>query len=186
MLDNKSLGTVVSVLKSDIAAGCTLSLVSSLFSLYAYDELKKKLSRIDRFRLLVPNLKDEDTFPRNLTGTFLDRRLRNRLDVARIARDCSEWLNLKCDVRQLPSPVHQNLIHLSHVDNEGHLAIVGSSSFSTDGLGIIPSKSHHMNSGVESLFSPGGTVISKDSFKGMDDFEVVSYLILLGKDADDV
>jgi len=33
--------------------------------------------------------------------------------------------------------------------------------------------------GVESLFSPGGTVISKNSFKGMDDFEVVSYLILL-------
>ncbi len=34
-------------------------------------------------------------------------------------------------------------------------------------------------SGVESLFSPGGTVINKNSFKGMNDFEVVSYLILL-------
>lgn len=145
MLDNKSLGTVVSVLKGDIASGCTLSLVSSLFSLYAYDELKKELSKIDRFRLLVPSLNDEESFHRNLTGTFLDRRLRNRLDVARIARDCSEWLELKCDVRQLPSPVHQNLIHLSHVDNEEHLAIVGSSSFTTDGLGIVPSKSHHMN-----------------------------------------
>ncbi len=33
--------------------------------------------------------------------------------------------------------------------------------------------------GGESLFSPGGTVINKNSFKGMDDFEVVSYLILL-------
>ncbi|PIE91618.1 MAG: hypothetical protein CR997_00040, partial [Acidobacteria bacterium] len=33
--------------------------------------------------------------------------------------------------------------------------------------------------GVESLFSPCGTVINKNSFKGMDDFEVVSYLILL-------
>jgi SNF2 family DNA or RNA helicase len=39
--------------------------------------------------------------------------------------------------------------------------------------------------GVESLFSPGGTVINKNSFKGMDDFEVVSYLILLGEEADD-
>ena len=36
--------------------------------------------------------------------------------------------------------------------------------------------------GVESLFSPGGTVINKNSFKGMDDFEVVSYLILLEKE----
>ena len=39
--------------------------------------------------------------------------------------------------------------------------------------------------GVESLFSPGGTVINKNSFKGMDDFEVVSYLILLEKGTTD-
>lgn len=32
--------------------------------------------------------------------------------------------------------------------------------------------------GVESLFSRGGTVLTKDSFKGMDDFEVIGYLIL--------
>jgi len=32
--------------------------------------------------------------------------------------------------------------------------------------------------GVESLFSRGGTVMSQNSFKGMDDFEVVCYLIL--------
>ena len=35
--------------------------------------------------------------------------------------------------------------------------------------------------GVESLFHRGGTVLSKESFQGMDDFEVVSYLIILGK-----
>lgn len=33
--------------------------------------------------------------------------------------------------------------------------------------------------GVESLFQPGGTIINTDSFQGMDDFEVVSYLIIL-------
>ncbi|WP_440997538.1 helicase-related protein [Arhodomonas sp. SL1] len=32
--------------------------------------------------------------------------------------------------------------------------------------------------GVESLFQPGGTVVSRDSFRGMDDFEVVAYLII--------
>jgi len=37
ILDNKSLGNVVSELKENIAAGCTLSVVSALFSLYAYD-----------------------------------------------------------------------------------------------------------------------------------------------------
>jgi len=32
--------------------------------------------------------------------------------------------------------------------------------------------------GVESLFSRGGTVLTKDSFKGIEDFEVISYLII--------
>ena len=35
--------------------------------------------------------------------------------------------------------------------------------------------------GVESLFHRGGTALSKESFQGMDDFEVVSYLIILGE-----
>jgi hypothetical protein len=34
--------------------------------------------------------------------------------------------------------------------------------------------------GVESLFSRGGTVLSKDTFQGIDDFEVISYLIIKG------
>jgi|TARA_Y100000389_G_scaffold71347_1_gene68060 hypothetical protein len=54
ILDNKSLGTVVSKLKGNSASGCTLSVVSALFSLYAYDELKKELSNVSKFRLLVP------------------------------------------------------------------------------------------------------------------------------------
>ncbi|ACN18033.1 putative DNA/RNA-dependent helicase, SNF II family domain protein (plasmid) [Desulforapulum autotrophicum HRM2] len=145
ILDNKSLGNVVSELKGNIAIGCTLSVVSALFSLYAYDELKKELSKINNFRLLVPRLNDEESFLNNLHGNHLDRRLRNRLDVTRIARECSEWLKQKCEVRQLPSSVHQNLIHLAHADNGEHLAIVGSSSFTTDGLGIVPSEAHHMN-----------------------------------------
>jgi AICAR transformylase/IMP cyclohydrolase PurH len=33
--------------------------------------------------------------------------------------------------------------------------------------------------GVASLFSPGGTTIDQHSFKAIDDFEVISYLILV-------
>lgn len=32
--------------------------------------------------------------------------------------------------------------------------------------------------GVESLFSRGGTVLTRDSFKGIEDFEIISYLII--------
>nr|MBC8433248.1 DEAD/DEAH box helicase family protein [Candidatus Desulfatibia vada] len=38
--------------------------------------------------------------------------------------------------------------------------------------------------GVESLFQRGGTVLSRESFQGIDDFEVVSYLIILGEETE--
>jgi len=145
ILDNKSLGNVVSELKGNIAAGCSLSVVSALFSLYAYDELKKELSKVSGCRLLVPRHADGEDVFKNLPGNHLDRHLRNQLDVTRIARECSEWLKRKCEVRELSSSVHQNLIHLSHAVSNENLVIVGSSSFTTDGLGIVPSDSHHMS-----------------------------------------
>jgi hypothetical protein len=33
--------------------------------------------------------------------------------------------------------------------------------------------------GVESLFERGGTAISKDSYKGLNDFEVVAFMAVL-------
>ena len=45
-------------------------------------------------------------------------------------------------------------------------------------VGAITGKAEER--GVESLFQPGGTVLSRDSFKGIDDFEVISYLVVLG------
>lgn len=146
ILDNKSLGNVVSELKRNITSGSNISVVSALFSLYAYNELKKELSKISKFRLLVPRHGDgECSFFENLSGNHLDRRLRNRLDIAQIAKECSEWLKQKCEVRDLPSVVHQNLIHLSDTGSDGSFAVVGSASFTTDGLGIVPSESYHMN-----------------------------------------
>lgn len=36
--------------------------------------------------------------------------------------------------------------------------------------------------GVQSLFQRGGTVMSKDTFRGIDDFEVVAYLVVMASD----
>ena len=67
------------------------------------------------------------------------------MDNHKIAREFSEWLTEKAEIRQVTSPIHQNLIHLTKTHSKEELAIVGSSTLSTDGLGIIPSASHHMN-----------------------------------------
>jgi hypothetical protein len=39
--------------------------------------------------------------------------------------------------------------------------------------------------GVESLFQRGGTALSRDSFRGVDDFEVVAYLVVLPREVAD-
>ncbi len=182
ILDNKSLGNVVSELKGNISAGCTLCVLSALFSLYAYDNLRKELSKISKFKLLVPSHGDKEGFFKNIPGNHLDRRLRNRLDVTRIARECSEWLKQKCEVRELPSSVHQNLIHLSHTGSDEHLAIVGSSFFTTDGLGIVPSESHHMNTCFRSSDKAHSLIKWFDelwaSGKDSDDFEAILQEVL--------
>jgi len=145
ILDNKSSGCVVSELKGNISVGCTLSVISALFLLYAYDHLKRELAKVSKFRLLVSVDGDRDEFFKNLPGNNWDRHLRNRLDIPRIARECAEWLKQKCEVRELPSTIHQNLIHLSYLNSDEQLAIVGSSFFTTDGLGIVPTESYHMS-----------------------------------------
>ena len=37
--------------------------------------------------------------------------------------------------------------------------------------------------GVESLFQRGGTVLTNDSFRGIDDFEVIAYLVILDRES---
>ncbi|HNX77489.1 MAG TPA: helicase-related protein [Candidatus Rifleibacterium sp.] len=144
IIDNKSLGKVVDVLKKSLLPGIKLSAVSSMFSIFAFNELKRELAKIEEFRLIIPAHKGEDSFIAGINGSQLDRTLRNQLNVARIARECADWLKAKCEIRSLSSSVHQNLIHLSD-QNDRNIAVVGSSTFTTDGLGTIPSDAHHMN-----------------------------------------
>ncbi|MDD2999745.1 MAG: SNF2-related protein, partial [Candidatus Riflebacteria bacterium] len=144
IIDNKSLGKVVDVLKKSLQPGIKLSAVSSMFSIFAFNELKKELAKIEEFRLIIPAHKDENAFISAINGGRLDRTLRNQLNVARIARECADWLKAKCEIRSLSSSVHQNLIHLSD-QNDRNIAVVGSSTFTTDGFGTIPSDAHHMN-----------------------------------------
>ncbi|MDA3862836.1 MAG: helicase-related protein [Deltaproteobacteria bacterium] len=150
IIDNKTLGSVVSELKENINDGSTLSVISNLFSLYAYEEMKENLSKIDKFKLLVPSCKTEENFLNNLLGSELDRRLRNRLDLSHIAKEVSSWLKSKCEVRWLAQIVNQNLIHISNQDNQKNLAIIGGSNFTTDGLGIILSETYQMNTCFQS------------------------------------
>lgn len=52
MIDNKGNGRVVDELKNNLKKGSKLSIISAYFTIYAYAELKKELSRVDNMKFL--------------------------------------------------------------------------------------------------------------------------------------
>ena len=61
ILDNKIQGRVIDKLRENIKSGTKLSIISAYFTIYAFEELKKELEKIESLRLLFP----EPTFVKN-------------------------------------------------------------------------------------------------------------------------
>lgn len=152
LLDNWAQGRIADVLVERIAKGAQLSMLSSGFSIYAYSLLKDHLKKADSLRLLLPAAasaasaaNDAGIRVAELTGReTTDRRDPNQLDMARVARDCANWLRSVADVRAVASPTPQNLIHVANSDTDA-LAISGSSPFTSSGLGFVASDRFDMN-----------------------------------------
>jgi SNF2 family DNA or RNA helicase len=140
--DNHDRGSVGDFLEDKIKEGSTLSFVSAYFTIYAYNDLKNYLDKIESLRFLF----GEPRFIRSLDPTKTDKKafkiedeglsLSNRLEQKRVARDCAEWIKTKVEIRSLVKP---NFLHgkLYHIDNKGvEKAILGSSNFTMHGLGL--------------------------------------------------
>lgn len=91
-------------------AGDRVAVASSLFSIYAYRELKEQLEGLDEFRFLFTSkafTKDKDSkelrefyIPRlereqGLYGTKLEIKLRNELTQKHLAHECAEWIRTR-------------------------------------------------------------------------------------------
>ena len=114
LLDNKGQGKVGDALAAGIQANARLSILSSLFSVYGYSALKKQLDRAGLLRILIPSNdahissgSGQSFRVAGLTGSESDRRFRNSLNLAEIARECTEWLHQKAEINgiQLPEDV---------------------------------------------------------------------------------
>ena len=122
MTDSAFFDNRTSIVKDDlvarIKAGDRVSIAASVFSMYAYQELKEQLSEIDDFRFLFtsqaftserpPKEKREFYIPRlnrehSLFGTEFDIRLRNELTQKAIASECAEWIREKVTFKSFGS-----------------------------------------------------------------------------------
>ena len=146
--DNHDRGTVGDFLKSNIENGSSLSVVSAYFTIHAFEALKAHLWEIDGLRFLfgepdfIKNLDARNTDPKAFKiedeGLQLDKPLQQRP----IAQECADWIKDKVEIK---STRQSNLLHgkMYHIaDNGVEKAIMGSSNFTVQGLGLSQSNNN--------------------------------------------
>ena len=162
-LDNKTQGKVIDKLRDDLKPGTKLSIISAYFTIYAYEELKKELNKIDNLRLLfseptfVKNKKDinrefklSGSYERGLAGDRYEMKLKNELKQSEIAKECAEWIKKKVEVKAYDEEYAlPQKMYIMEQKEEENSCITGSSDFTSSGLGIVSSNKIEMNNYVK-------------------------------------
>jgi len=157
--DNHKHGTVGEFLKDVITGNSEVSIVSAYFTIYAYHKLKDNLDGINKLNFLF----GEPTFIKSIDPEKVNTRdfkieddklvipLESRLTQKTMAKECSEWIKNKAEIRSMVKP---NFLHgkLYHIGQESGIekAIAGSSNFTVNGLGLGGSKNIELNLIVDS------------------------------------
>jgi len=152
--DNKNRGTVGQFLVDNIKSESDLSIVSAYFTIYAYSHLKGQLASINKLKFLF----GEPTFIKSLDPTKINKRdfkieddkivipIESRLTQKSVAKECSEWIQQKVEIKSMVKP---NFLHgkMYHVTQQSGVekAIVGSSNFTVNGLGLGGSPNIELN-----------------------------------------
>jgi hypothetical protein len=152
--DNKNRGSVGQFLKDNIKSDSDLSIVSAYFTIYAYNQLKENLDTIKQLRFLF----GEPTFIKAIDPSKTNKRdfkieddkliipIESRLIQKAIAKECSEWIQKKVEIRSMVKPnfLHGKMYHI--LQNSGiEKAISGSSNFTVNGLGLGGSPNIELN-----------------------------------------
>lgn len=151
IVDNKQTGTIGDVIKSNIKEGSKLSIAASYFTLYAFEELKKELSKIDELRFVFTNpISDQQKKERyaEIFGVKEEHRYKLELNQSYIAKKVANWLKEKASIkRTIDHKIEGGLYHIKN-DDETQLGVVGGAPFSTSGLGFSNSPNLYINNVV--------------------------------------
>ena len=148
-LDNK-INFVYTELQESIKKGSKVSVISALFSMYAYDALRKDLDKIDNMRFIytkpsfIRNDKKESREyyidNNSIFGNDYEIKLKNEMTQESISRDFSNWIRDKVDIKSYKE-INEAQRRMICVDNgdESNIFINGSVDFTTTGLGLSKS-----------------------------------------------
>mgnify|MGYP001442255548 CR=1 FL=1 len=147
-IDNKTYKMIDEV-KEYTKKNSKISMISSTFTLFAFEKLKKELSKIDEFRFVYT----EPTFVtkkqemkefyidknNNVFGTEFEIKLRNEMTQSSIAKECADWIKKKATFKSFKekNPAFTRLMHIENEDDA--VGLNGTVDFTADSLGIVPS-----------------------------------------------
>jgi superfamily II DNA or RNA helicase len=154
--DNRGRGAVHEFITDRAIDGSRLSVVSAYFTAFAYDRLRETLDKVEQVRFLFGEprfLRDADNaglvppaFSLGESGLRLTDQVRNRAAAIR----CADWIRNRVEVRSVKRSglLHGKLIHVN--DGRREHALVGSSNFTINGLGLGNSSNIELNLIVDS------------------------------------
>lgn len=127
---------VVDDLKKELKAQSKLKIAAASFSIYAYEELKKELEKVNQIQFLftsdlftkekAPKEKREFFIPRlnresQLYGNEFELRMRNELSQKAIAKEAAEWIRQKVTFKSNISG--QRSDNFMVVENKGNINV---------------------------------------------------------------
>lgn len=154
ILDNHKRGSVGQFLSNNVVSQSSLSIVSAYFTIYAYQKLKEQFNGIDHLNFLF----GEPTFIKALDPNKINKRdfkiederlvipIESQLNQKAIAQECADWIREKVSVKSMVKPnfLHGKL-YMIEKPNGVNEAVMGSSNFTVNGLGLGGSPNIELN-----------------------------------------
>jgi len=131
---NTGADRVIDLIRPQLTKGRQLDVVTSALSVYAFAELMRELDTLIRSRLVL----GPDISEMPLLGNEADRALRNRLQLRWIAGRLATWIDEIVEVRYALAPIPQGALVLRDKGSQPLQTLLGSLTFTTDGLGVAP------------------------------------------------
>ena len=130
----KNIPQLKDILSEDIKDGSQLKIMTSYFTLFAYNEIKDQLSKVDYIDLIInPNRYD-------LSGkcieTVEESELKINLDYVGIAREFAKWIEKKVNVKRVKSKkINGKMLSIS---SDGFNSdYITHSDFNATGVGVL-------------------------------------------------
>jgi len=122
LIKNAVNDRVVDELRKVLTPRSTLDMATPAFSLFAFAELQDALDGLSCCRLALPVGASDDL---GLLGSGADRASRNRLEVRRLAKTCSSWVDRKVEVRDAPANLPQSMYVSGPAEDSAQRATTG-------------------------------------------------------------